>query len=252
MTVPVLTRDTVRALDRVTIEYLGIPGLILMENAGAGAARVVLERLRRGVWHEPVLILAGTGNNGGDGFVIARHLHNDGLACDVVLVGSRARVRPGSDAHTNLLALDATGVVIMEAPKLSDELLDTIDRAGCVVDALFGTGLDRAMRDPCDALCTHVLATGAPVLAVDVPSGLHADTGQVLGAVMRAEVTATFVAAKPGLLRGEGPGAAGEIVVVPISIPRRLIARACADEEAFRAWAAGLRSSDKPNSCANL
>ncbi len=235
---PVLSRDTVRMLDRLTIERCGIPGIVLMENAGAGSARLLSERLQSAAWHEPVVVLAGPGNNGGDGFVIARHLHNGGASVTVFLLGRASRLRPGSDALTNLEALRGTGVPLQEVDHDSDLLLEGISGAGCFVDALFGTGLDRALDDRFGQLFACVEHTGRPVLAVDVPSGLDAETGAVRGAALRADVTATFGAAKPGLLRGAGPALCGQIVVVPISIPEGLIRRAAEDEQRFRAWAA--------------
>ena len=233
---PVLERDTVRLLDRYTIEVLGIPGLILMENAGQGCASLILERLDSGRWREPVTVLAGPGNNGGDGFVTARHLFNRGVACEVVLFAAPDSYREGSDAGVNLKALEGTGVTIRvwgAGPSASE----IADSTGVFVDALFGTGLSRPLASPFVELFAEVEKTGKPVLAVDIPSGVDARTGEVPGAALPAALTPTFAAAKPGLVQGRGRELAGEVVVVPISIPRPLIEKALADEEAFRRWA---------------
>ncbi|HAK93769.1 MAG TPA: NAD(P)H-hydrate epimerase [Planctomycetes bacterium] len=237
MTLSVLSRDTVRLLDRLAIEKLGIPGLLLMENAGGGAAALLAERLASGQWRTPVLVLSGPGNNGGDGFVIARHLCNMGHAASVILLGREEKLAPGSDARVNLDAARGTGVPVRVEREFSPALKDAICGAGCIVDAVFGTGLDRLVDGFLISVFSAVNRSGAPVLAVDIPSGLHAETGAVLGIAVRAALTATFAAAKPGLVRGQGPEYCGEVAVVPISIPRALLDRARADEAAFRTWA---------------
>ncbi len=234
---PVLERDTVRLLDRMTIESLGIPGLILMENAGQGCASILLERLASGRWREPVTVLAGPGNNGGDGFVVARHLFNRGVECEVFLFADPDSYREGSDARVNFEALKATGVPVRTAGEDMSLPAEVPERTGVFVDALFGTGLSRPLAPSFAALFARVEETGEPVLAVDVPSGVDARTGEVLGAALRAAVTATFAAAKPGLVKGRGRLLAGEVVVVPISIPKPLMEKARADEAAFRRWA---------------
>lgn len=237
MTLSVLARDTVRLLERLSIETLGIPGLLLMENAGSGAAALVAERISCGAWRAPVLVLAGPGNNGGDGFVIARHLWNLGHVCSVILLGREDKLAPGSDARVNLDAVRATGVPYRAEQEFSPSLQASITAAGCIVDAVFGTGLDRPVRGFLIDVFGAVNRSGTPVLAVDIPSGLHADTGEALGSAVRAALTATFAAAKPGHVRGRGPELCGKVVVVPISIPRRLLEHAHRDEVAFCAWA---------------
>ncbi|HNR98067.1 MAG TPA: NAD(P)H-hydrate epimerase [Planctomycetota bacterium] len=237
MTPPILSRDTVRLLDRLAMEKFGVPGLLLMENAGSGAAALLAERLASGRWRTPVLVLAGTGNNGGDGFVIARHLCNMGHAASVILLGREEQIAPGSDARVNLDAARGTGVPVGVERAFSPALEQAIRGAGCIVDAVFGTGLDRPVEGFLIGVFSAVNRAGAPVLAVDIPSGLHAETGAVLGIAVRAALTATFAAAKPGLVRGRGPELSGEVAVVPISIPRALLARAREDEAAFRSWA---------------
>ncbi len=237
MALSVLARETVRTLDRLAIETLGIPGLLLMENAGSGAAALVAERIAGGSWRAPVLVLAGPGNNGGDGFVIARHLWNLGHVCSIVLLGREDKLAPGSDARVNLDAARATGVPCRIERDFSPSLMTSIMGTGCIVDAIFGTGLDRPVRGFMIDVFTAVNRSGVPVLAVDVPSGLHADTGEPLGIAVKAAVTATFAAAKPGHYRGRGPEHCGEVFVVPISVPRRLLDRAHADEREFNLWA---------------
>ncbi|MBN1419180.1 MAG: NAD(P)H-hydrate epimerase [Planctomycetes bacterium] len=220
-----LPREGVRELDRRTIEEFGVPGIVLMENAGQGSARWLIERIESGGARAPIAVLAGTGNNGGDGFVIARHLANAGLAVEAAVVPARDRVRRGSDAETNLRIAERMGIEIRDG---AEAALAACRRAGTIVDALFGTGLDRPLRDPYPSLFEAIGGLGCPIFAVDLPSGLDANTGEVLGACLTARWTATFGVAKPGLFTGDGPARAGEVRVIPISIPRRLIEEAVA------------------------
>ncbi len=229
----ILSRETIRLLDKITIETLDIPGLILMENAGMGAAQLILEKFRAGTWQAPLTVLCGTGNNGGDGFVIARHAANAGVDVETIIFGKAADIRNGSDAAVNLQALRASQQKVHETDTVTDGYAGMLNRAGCIVDAVFGTGLDRPVDTRFQELFETVNRTGAPVLAVDCPSGLDAETGKVLGAAIKAQATATFAAAKPGLFKEEGPAHAGEVTVVPISIPLYLINKAAEDEEKF-------------------
>jgi len=223
MTDLALPREVVRDLDRRTIEEFGVPGIVLMENAGEGSARWLLDLIENGDARSPIAIIAGTGNNGGDGFVIARHLDNAGTPVEIAIVPARDRIRPGSDTETNLRIAERMGIRIADGV---DAALAACRRAGTIVDALFGTGLDRPLRDPYPSLIDAIEALARPVFAVDIPSGLDADSGAALGACVTARWTATFGVAKPGLFAGEGPARAGEIRVIPISIPRRLIEEA--------------------------
>ena len=217
-----LDRNEARAVDAAAQERLGIPGDVLMENAG----RTVAEQARRlAVLHarRRVVVLAGPGNNGGDGFVAARHLRqwpDDVDAVDVVLCGDPDRVT--GDARANLERWRALGGDVTAARDAGPVVAALAGPSAVVIDALFGTGLDRPVegwrRDAIEATnAAH--DTGAPVVAVDLPSGLDADTGAVLGAAVRATVTVTFVAAKVGFDRDPAPAHCGEVVVAPIGFP---------------------------------
>lgn len=235
-----MSSKTVRLLDRLTIEHFGISGLILMENAGTGCTRLILEAISKQRGKPPVLVMAGPGNNGGDGFVIARQLHNRGIPVTVALTCKREAFRSGTDGAHNLQALAPTGVPVLEAQTMTPGLSKTLDDAGLIVDALFGTGLDRPLNPHFQAIIEAVNQSRTPVLAVDIPSGLDAETGRSWGACIQATLTATFAAAKNGLVRGDGPGACGDIHVVSISIPRHLIQEALDSESAFAEKARGL------------
>src|SRR5262245_38697753 len=220
-----LTRDAVRALDRRAIEEYGIPSIVLMENAGRACAEeapCLLPADARGT----VLVLCGPGNNGGDGLVIARTLANRGVAAEVLFVGPRERLEAGSpDVRTNLALWRGLGreVDVLESTPDARSLAARLAASSLVVDALFGTGLTRPLAQPYPSVIRALDASRRPVLAVDVPSGLDADTGEVLGAAVRADVTVTFVAAKPGFTRGSGPELCGRVVVAEIGIPRAWI-----------------------------
>ncbi len=213
-----LTRAAARELDRRAIEEHGIASLVLMENAGRACAERVLAL--RGAAPEHVLVLAGPGNNGGDGFVIARTLHNRGVQSAVRFFGDRARLESGSpDARENARLWEDLGGELVLAPPGVDAALD-LAAPSVVVDALFGTGLDRPLSGGFLELVRAVNAARRPTLAVDLPSGLDADTGELLGDAIRATTTVTFVAPKVGFARGDGPRVCGEVVVAEIGIPR--------------------------------
>jgi NAD(P)H-hydrate epimerase len=214
----VLSRAAVRALDRRAIEEYGIPGLVLMENAGRAAADEAQRLL--GARPGPVLVLCGPGNNGGDGLVVARTLFNRGLDVRALFVGPMERLTSGgADFQTNLRlwrGLEQPLPTLTRAEELAREW----ETATLVVDALFGTGLTRPLEEPWTSVIRALRAARKRVLALDLPSGLDADTGEELGVAVRADVTVTFVAQKPGLLRARGPELAGRIVVAEIGIPR--------------------------------
>lgn len=220
-----LSRDEVRELDRRAIEGFGVPGLVLMENAGRGCAEMMM---RLNPEKRPTVILCGPGNNGGDGFVIARHLHNHGWPVDVH-VFAKCNHTP-DDADVNFDILFAAGIPFTQYhPEHVGQLqLDFfrrqyVARPGWTVDALFGTGLSRPLAAPFDEVVAAVNASGHPVLAVDVPSGLDCDTGEPLGPTVRAAHTATFVAPKKGFLNPKSRAWTGEVHVIDIGAPRRLI-----------------------------
>ncbi len=222
-----LTAAHLRELDRRAIEEVGIPGVILMENAGRAVAATVLDEL--GDERAPVVILCGGGNNGGDGFVVARMLHQHGRAVTVLLVAERERVR--GDALVNLRVLEKLPVPIVPChPKVSSAAREALARAPVIVDALFGTGLRSAPEGAAAELIELANESPAGRVAVDLPSGVAADTGQVLGVAFRAHVTVTFAAAKIGLFGHPGGGYSGLVRVADIGIPRHLMdaSEACA------------------------
>lgn len=217
-----LTRQQVRDVDRRAIDEFGMSGLVLMENAGRGVADALCARKPNG----PVVICCGRGNNGGDGYVIARHLDLRRIPVRVVLL-TEPKALTG-DAAANFAILQKCDVPIEILPALdSPERLETFQAAladaDWIVDALLGTGATGEPRPPLDAAIDLINAAGKPVLAVDLPSGLDCDTGQPARHTTRAALTCTFVAEKIGFA---APGAAaftGPVVVLDIGAPRCLI-----------------------------
>jgi len=197
-----------RALDEWAIGQLGMPGLDLMERAGFGLAEACAQA-RPG----PIVVVCGGGNNGGDGLVAARLLREQGRETRVLLLGDPDQLR--GDARTNLERLPGAPTEPFESSRL--------EGAACIVDAILGTGFAGAPREPAAGAITAVnaaAARGAAVVACDVPSGVDASTGEVLGPAVEADWTVTFHAAKPGLCVAPGKRHAGIVTVVDIGIPR--------------------------------
>lgn len=230
---PTLTREQVRELDRRAIEEYGIDSIVLMENAGRACAEEAA-KLAGDASRGPVVVLCGSGNNGGDGFVVARTLHNRGFDVELLLAAPLARLeRASADVRKNAELWTGLGREIEEIADTGDvdALAERLRGSALVVDALFGTGLDRPLRSPLIDLVQLVNATERPVLAVDVPSGLHANTGEVLGAAVMATVTVTFVARKPGMYAGSGPRVCGRLLVAEIGIPAAFVEEALFEGE---------------------
>jgi NAD(P)H-hydrate epimerase len=216
-----LSRDEVRELDRRAIHEFGVPPVVLMENAGRGAAEL-LARLNSE--RERVLILCGPGNNGGDGFVIARHLQNLGHDVDVLLFGNIEQLSP--DAKVNGAIWQKSGplwTVDVTQPLDLDTRRIIAGAPGWIVDAIFGTGLTRPLASPFDEVVAAVNARGRPVLAVDIPSGLDCDTGEPIGPAIRAAHTATFVAPKKGFRNPAAAAWTGEVHILDIGAPKKLL-----------------------------
>jgi hydroxyethylthiazole kinase-like uncharacterized protein yjeF len=211
-----------RAFDAHAIDVCRVPSLVLMENAGRGVADVaVAEMLGGDPTGARVAIVCGTGNNGGDGLVVARRLTVQGAKPVVVLVGSAAKLAP--DARANYDAWRGLGGEVREVASAPlTALTEALASADLIVDAVFGTGLGRSIEGHLAAVVDAMCVAAAPVLSVDLPSGLDADTGAVLGVVVRADVTATLAHRKLGLVTPTGARWAGRVVVVDIGVPPSL------------------------------
>lgn len=218
-----VTAKQMQAMDKETIEGFGIPGRVLMENAGRGAFDF-LKELFPDLESKRVSVLAGPGNNGGDGFVVARYLIQMGVKTEVFLFAPRQRI--SGDALSNLKLLE---ILVKVCPHgtltdISDlEGLDRIDKnlaqADLMVDALLGTGLTSDVRGFLKMAIDRVNALACKVLSIDIPSGLNADTGFAQGTAIKAHATATFAFAKPGHFLFPGKTLTGRLKIVDIGIP---------------------------------
>ena len=219
-----LTREEMRELDRKAIEEYKIPGIILMENAARNVAEEILKMLDD-PQQAKVAILCGKGNNGGDGFVIARHLHNNGISVDVFLVARVSDILKDGDTGTNLQILLNMKIPVKEILDIQgvNNILKELNDCNILVDALFGTGLSGDVREPFRTLINGVNNLNKPIVSVDIPSGLDCNTGKILGTAIKATKTVTFAVAKKGFYLGDGPSLTGKVLVSNISIPRELI-----------------------------
>ena len=215
----VMTRDQVRAFDSRAINTLGIPGVVLMENAGRSCAGLIKDKLKD-VTHPKVCIFCGTGNNGGDGYVIARHLINSGFEVVVVICGDRQKVK--GDAKINLDILERMDRPIEQLKPAQDDIAKSVETfaagADMLVDSLFGTGLSGQLSGEYKQLIESINARNCPVLAVDIPSGLDCDSGRLHGAAIEAAWTVTFVAVKEGFTSVSSARCTGEIFVASIGV----------------------------------
>jgi NAD(P)H-hydrate epimerase len=218
-----LTCQQIRELDVLAIEHVGVPGIVLMENAGRGVAHFVYDCLVNPA-ADQVLILCGAGNNGGDGLVVARHLHNAGVPVMIALSVAPERLK--GDAGTNLRIVENMKISRVNAFESTglDAARDHAQRAAIILDALLGTGSRGAPRGVMAELVQ--IANSAPRarrIAVDIPSGLDGDTGQPNEPCFRADATVTMVAAKTGFAAPAAAAYVGRVVVVDIGGPRRLV-----------------------------
>ncbi len=211
-----LSRDEARALDRHAMDEGHMPGVVLMENAGRGCAEL-LHRL--GVQGR-VVVCCGKGNNGGDGFVMARHLDNASVPVAVHLFADPAELT--GDAAVNYRILSHSGphlTAYADGQVDETQLRKEFARADWIVDALFGSGLMGALRPPFDRIVRAINESSARVFAVDIPSGLDCDTGLPLGATVRAHHTATIAALKKGFVRPEAQQWLGQVHVIDMGVP---------------------------------
>ncbi|MBD3305720.1 NAD(P)H-hydrate dehydratase [candidate division KSB3 bacterium] len=214
--------EEIRQLDRTAIEVLGIPGIVLMENAGNQVVRVITERYPD-VHNKRMLVVCGKGNNGGDGFVVARHMYNRGVDVRVTLLAEKHLLK--GDAKINFDIAQKMNIPIVEIT--SNEQLpafrNLLQQADIVVDAILGTGLNEAVRGLYKNIIESLNKLPQPIISVDIPSGLSANTGVVLGSCIRADVTVTFAVPKHGLILYPAADYVGELEVVDIGIPKNLI-----------------------------
>lgn len=231
----VLTRAQVRRVDQLATELLGIPGVVLMENAGASASRIILDiiesQCRLRCDQANVGIVCGGGNNGGDGYVIARHLHNAGVGVTIYSAKDPAELK--GDARINadiaqrmglpIHLLGGGGADLAGIGRTGSPLFDTHH---ILVDALLGTGFNGEVRGHFPGVIERINDArdrGKTIIAIDVPSGLDCDTGQPGGVVVRAHATITFVTAKAGFSSGTAGNYLGRVYIADIGAPPGLV-----------------------------
>lgn len=232
--------------DKFAQEKLGIPSIILMENAGRNAAEEALKMLKA---KKNVAIVCGVGNNGGDGFVCARHLLNQGINVKVYIVGDINKIKKDAEINLNILRkLAKTFIALATCPltlvpfvgssskasprgasarggQESRKGIDKIRKSDLIIDAIFGIGLNSKIKEPYFSVIRQINESKIPILSIDVPSGLDADRGVALRIAVKAKKTVTFVAPKIGFYKKEGPKYCGKIVVRDIGIIKNLSTR---------------------------
>jgi len=233
--IPLLSRDAVRALDAEAVARLGVPSCLLMENAGRGAFELIRERFSERL--DDVFIVGGVGQNGGDAWVVARHLLLAGKRPRCVLIGERDKVR--GDALLNLTALERLHGPVSQSADAAE-----LAGASLIVDGLFGTGLDRPVTGVYAAAIERINEAWAPRVALDIPSGIDANSGAVLGVAVRAALTVTFAAHKRGLHQHPGAAYAGHVELAHIGVPGTREAEFALIEARDVAAALPLRAAD--------
>jgi hydroxyethylthiazole kinase-like uncharacterized protein yjeF len=221
-TMKVATVAEMRRIDLAAIEEYGIPSIVLMENAGVEVVRQ-MENILGNLHNKKISVFAGTGNNGGDGFVVARHLYNQGAKVKVFLIGSKTSVL--GDALTNLQIITHMGIDILEVENQHDwdKVKIAMTFTDCLVDALLGTGFTGKLRDNMTQVVESINKMNKIIVAIDIPTGVDADTGQIQSVAVKANHTITLALAKQGLLLYPGASYVGELSVADIGIPRLLL-----------------------------
>jgi len=214
--------EQMRQCDADAINTIGIPGIVLMENAGKGTVDC-MEKYFRDLSGKKIAIFCGPGNNGGDGLVIARHLHQRGALPTVFLLVPKDKLKGDAAINLNIVkALDLPLLPILNSNDLENHT-PTIHACSFLVDALFGTGLTRDITGHFSEVITKLNVLPQSTIAVDIPSGLHSDTGQILGTAINAELTVTYGLAKIGHYCYPGREKTGQLEVVDIGIPPKVV-----------------------------
>ena len=221
----ILTPEAMRAVDRAAIEDIGIPSLVLMENAAIGVVDALAEGFPEA---RSVTVLCGPGNNGGDGLAVARHLAIRGYVVRVFLAGGS---EPGGDAGVQLTICRNQGLEIRQLSEEGGErrTIEAARDSDLVVDALFGTGLSRPLEGPLAELVEAINRLPVPRLAVDLPSGLNGGSAEISGPHLEADLTVTFAAPKLAHILPPAAESVGEVVVADLGIPRELVEVAAGD-----------------------
>ena len=242
----VVTAEQMREMDRLTIQKYGVSSLILMERAGEGIAEGILKRFGK-IAKKGVLVVAGKGNNGGDGFVVARLLKQKHIPCEVVLLAKPEELSPDA-ARNHHVYLKVRGRVVEVTEGRLDRLSDSMSGKGLLVDAILGTGMKNDVRGLYADAITLMNAAGIPIVAVDIPSGLHTDKGVPLGVSIQSEMTITLGYPKIGEVIYPGLNYVGDLVVTDIGIDPRAVAEVAPKTELLEqeeiGWLVPRREAD--------
>lgn len=206
-------------IERLAVCEFGIPAGRLMENAGRGLAAVALQQLGSG----RIALLCGPGNNGGDGLAAARFLNEAGVSLEVLLFCAAETLKPDSKIHYDLLVDTRVQVRHVQGARAAEICLSAAAECGGIIDALFGMGVNRPLQAPWRDLVEIMNESGKKIISADLPSGLNADTGEIMGICARAAATAVFGGLKKGLTHGAGPKFAGDIHLIDIGLPSVLL-----------------------------
>jgi len=208
----IVTAEEMMELDRRAIEDLGIPSIVLMENAGRYVAEEAVD-MSPG---RKISVICGKGNNGGDGFVAARYLQEMGFDVFVALIGRIDEVKHDPKVNIERLKVPINELVDDHSFEVMKEKIEDSD---LIIDSIFGIGISSDLLSPYFEIVTWLNSLHKPILAVDVPSGLNATTGKIMSAAVKATKTITFAAAKTGFFKADGPVCVGKVVVADIGIP---------------------------------
>jgi NAD(P)H-hydrate epimerase len=226
----VATAEQMQELDRKAIETYRIPGIVLMENAGRGAAEVISNAFPD-ILKKRVAIIAGKGNNGGDGFVIGRYFLNRGIPVKAFLLADPKVLRGDAETAFQIFLRMKGEVIPIPSSKDYQKVKRDLEKFDLLIDSIFGTGLDAEVRGYYREVIDHLNTLQKPMVAVDIPSGLDANTGKPLGTAIRASLTVTFGLPKVGQLISPGIDYVGTMKIIDIGIPRRLV-----EEEKFQTY----------------
>jgi len=219
-----VTSNKIREIDRLAQERFSIPSIILMENAGIAATEEIIKHFStKEVASRKIAVFCGKGNNGGDGFVVARHLKCIGKDPVVFLLGKASDIK-GGDPRTNLKPLKKIGVKIIELPDVKS-VKRAMRKFSCevIVDGIFGTGFSGSLPVHIAHLINFLNRSELPIFSIDVPSGLDATTGKVYDTCIKATVTITFGLQKTGFVKSDGPQYTGKVITRNISYPQSLL-----------------------------
>lgn len=232
-----ITAEKMAEIDKKAVEF-GIPRLLLMENAGGAVARTIMEKFNHGL---KIIVFAGTGNNGGDGFVAARHLANKGAKVNVFLIGNPEDIRT-EETRLNWNVIQKMGrnikIYMVRDPSDIKKAKRYQKHADVIVDAMLGTGLRGSLREPFSSVVRLINESGIPVVSVDTPTGLNPSTGEVQGIAVEAAYTVTFHKMKKGFSKAKEY--TGEIIVADIGIPKEVEAAAIGEHRSSRRRTSGV------------